>query len=209
MRLTLLLFALAGACLGQRWQLGGGAGGAVYPDVTVSSGSVEAEAGFDTAPAFTVFAVHDMYEHVGGEIRYTFQFTDMKVSSNGVKASSSAQTHAFSYALLLYPNRREAPVRPYFLAGGGGKVYWGTGEQAAAAPPNAQFAILTQTSEIKGMATFGGGVSVRVSDRVRLRFDVRDNLTPFPKEVIAPVPGATIDGWLHCIVTTVGVSFRM
>lgn len=209
MRFTLLWFTLAGACVAQQWQLGGGVGAAVYPDVTVRRGGAEAEAGFDTAPAFTVFGVHDMYEHVSGELRYTFQFTDMKVSFNGVEAESSAQTHAFSYVLLLYPNRRDAAVRPYFLAGGGGKVYWGTGEQRAAAPPNAQFAILTQTSEIKGMAAFGAGVSARISDRVYLRFDVRDNLTPFPKEVIAPVPGARIDGWLHCIVPTVGVSFRL
>lgn len=186
--------------------MGGGAGAAVYPSVSLYRNGAEAKAGFKTSAAFAVFGIQNMYEHVGGEIRYTFQFTDAKVTFGGVEAAFPAQTHAFSYSVLVFMTRRDAAVRPYVLAGGGGKVYWGTGEQQAAAPPNAEFAILTQTSQIVGMATFGGGLSIRVSDRVRLMFDLRDDLTPFPKDVTAPVPGTREDGWLHSIVPTVNIS---
>lgn len=207
MKEILFTLALAGACMAQEWQIGGGAGAAIYTNATVTRGGEEADAGFKPGPAFSAFGIQNLYEHLGGELFYTFSFGDMKVSRGGAEATFAGQSHAFGYNLLFFTSRRDAAVRPYFLAGGGGKVYLGTGEERAEAPPNAQFAILTHTTQIVGLADFGAGVSVRVGKNWRLRFDVRDYLTPVPKEVIAPAPGAKISDWIHAITPTVSFSY--
>ncbi len=207
MRPILLTLALAGACLAQQWEIGAGAGVALYKNATVTRGGEKADAGFDTGPAFTAFGAQNLYEHIGGEIRYTVQLSDLLVERGGTKATASAQSHAIGYNLLFYFTERDAAVRPYVLAGGGGKIYRGRAKESEIAPPNAEFAILSRTTQIKGMGTFGGGVRARVAENVFLRFDVRDDLTPIPKEVIAPVPGATASGWIHSITPTVSLSF--
>jgi hypothetical protein len=58
------------------------------------------------------------------------------------------------------------------------------------------------------MATFGGGVKFRLSPHVSMRAEVRDYLTPFPKELITPAPGAKIGSWLNDIVPMVTVSYE-
>ncbi len=207
MRPILLTLALAGACLAQQWEIGAGGGVALYKNATVTRGGEKADAGLDTGPAITAFGVQNLYEHIGGEIRYTLLLSDLLVKRGGTKATFSAQSHAIGYNILFYFTEREAAIRPYVLAGGGGKIYHGTGKESAAAPPNAEFAILTHTTQIVGMGTFGAGVTARIARNTFLRFDVRDDLTPVPKKVIAPVPGASTSGWIHSITPTVSLSF--
>jgi hypothetical protein len=58
------------------------------------------------------------------------------------------------------------------------------------------------------MATFGGGVNFKLSSHVSLRAEVRDYLTPFPKELITPAPGAKIGSFLNNIVPMVTISYE-
>ncbi len=46
-----------------------------------------------------------------------------------------------------------------------------------------------------------------VSKHVGLRLEVRDYLTPFPQDVVTPVPPVKHEGWLHNIVPVVGLNF--
>ena len=47
-----------------------------------------------------------------------------------------------------------------------------------------------------------------MSDSVYLRLEIRDYITPFPKQVVAPAPGAKLKGWLHDFVPMVGIGVR-
>ena len=189
-------FVFAGGCLAQHWELGGAGGFGVYKDVTISRDSAKANAGFKSGPAFGAFAGQDLYEHLGGQLRYTFQFNDLKVSSGGTEATFSGQSHAIHYDLLFVAGSRESKIRPFLAGGGGIKVYRGTGTEHAT-QPLIQFAALTRTQEIKPLISFGGGVKIRVAKRGFLYLEARDYLTPFPTQVVAPVPPSKLSGWLH------------
>jgi hypothetical protein len=207
MKSVLFTLALAGACLAQEWEIGAGGGVAVYKNATVQRGSEQADAGFKPGPAFSGFASQNLYERIGGELRYTFHFSDLKVSAGGNEATFSGQSHAIHYDLLFYAADRSAKVRPFVAAGGGGKIYRGTGKESAEAPVNAQFAILTRTTEIKGLLVVGGGVRVQVGRNRFIRIEARDYITPGPKEVIAAVPGAKTSGWIHGFTPMLSLSF--
>jgi hypothetical protein len=47
-----------------------------------------------------------------------------------------------------------------------------------------------------------------LSPRVYLRVEVRDFITTFPEEIIAPAPGAKFGSVLHQIVPMVGISYQ-
>jgi hypothetical protein len=201
-----LALGLAGACAAQQFELGAAGGFGFSTDATVKRGSDSATAGLKPGPAFGVFVVQNMYKHLGGEIRYTFQMDDLKVSRGGSEATFTGQTHALHYDLLYLAGSRDSRVRPFVAAGGGVKVYRGTGGQHASQNLG-QFVALTQTQEIKPLISFGGGVKMKLGGRLNLHVEARDYLTPFPTKVIAPVPPSTVGGWVHDFVPLVGLSF--
>ena len=49
---------------------------------------------------------------------------------------------------------------------------------------------------------------VRLSGRLWLAAEMRDYLTPFPKKVIAPVGGASLDRWLHDLAPSLALGLR-
>jgi hypothetical protein len=118
----------------------------------------------------------------------------------------SGFTHAIHYDLLIYAKRLGERVRPYVAGGGGIKVFRGTGEERAFQPLN-QFSLLTKTQEVKPLISVGGGVKIAVKPNIFVRVEFRDYITPFPKEVVAPAPGADLDGFLHDFVPLVGITF--
>lgn len=199
--------ALSAGCLAQQFEIGATGGLGVYKNVTVTHDSQSAKAGFKPGPVVGAFVSQDLYEHLAGEFRYTFQFDSLKVSSGGAETTFRGQTHAVHYDLLLLAGKREAPMRPFVAAGGGIKVYRGTGPQHAEQPLG-QFAALTHTQEVKGLITFGGGVRMKLGARTFLYAEALDYLTPFPSQVVAPVPPSRLSGWLHDFVPMLSLSFR-
>ena len=206
-KLTVCLFALAlgGTCLAQQWELGGAGGIGIYKNLTVTRGSQSVTAGFKEGVAFSAFAAQNMYQHLGGQFRYTFQFNDLKLSGNGQEASFSALSHAVHYDLMLYGTRREAAVRPFVAAGGGIKVYRGTGKEQETQPLG-QFALLSKTQQVEPLISVGGGVKVKLGRRAFVYVEVRDYITPTPKNVIAPFTGSKISGWVHDFMPMVAIS---
>lgn len=203
--LMLMLMWMAAPVLAQ-WRIGGGGGYGFTTNGTVKTNAGSADAGLKPGPAGTAFVGQDLLPHLGGEIRYTIQFTDLKLKSGGTEFTFGGRTHAISYDLLIYGTRRKSEWRPYALVGGGAKIYEGTGFERAIQPLS-QFAILTKTRDIEGMFTFGGGLEWKLSDRVFMRADVRDYVSPVPTKVIFPV--GRLSGWLHNIVPAlqIGVGF--
>jgi opacity protein-like surface antigen len=204
---TFVLIGLAAlSCAAQEWEIGGAAGYGFYKNVTVTSPAGQGKAGFKPGVAAGVVAGNNMYPRLSGEMRYTFRFNDLKVSGGGQQAAFSGESHAIHYDLLFHVKEQGARLRPFIAAGAGIKVYRGTGMEKSYQPAN-QFALLTKTREIRGLISLGAGVKYSLTDLVLLRLEFRDYLTPFPREVIAPSPGASIHGWVHDFVPMAGISF--
>ncbi|HVX66233.1 MAG TPA: hypothetical protein VHA11_06520 [Bryobacteraceae bacterium] len=206
--LTVSMFALlaAGACSAQQWELGVAGGIGVFRNGTITSPTGTADAGFKQGAAISAFATQNMYRHMAGQIRYTFQFDDMQLSSGGTEVKFKAQSHAIHYDLMFLAGSPEAAVRPYVLVGGGAKIYRGTGKEQET-QELMEFAALSRVQQTVPLATFGGGVKARLGRRGFLYVEARDYLTPFPKDVIAPVPPSKASGWIHDFTPMVGLSF--
>lgn len=205
MKLILTMAALAASASAQSFEVGVLGGGAIHFDRPVT-GAATGNAGFK--PGYTVGGTltHNTAGHWGGEVRYEFQKTDLRTSSGGQTATFGGQSHLAHYDVLLYTNTREDSVRPFVAFGGGIKGYRGTGVEQAFQPLS-NVALLSRVSQWQPMISFGAGVKWRIGDRLMLRAEVRDFVTPFPKDVIVPSPGNKIGGWLHDITPLFGISY--
>jgi hypothetical protein len=198
-------FALGLICSGQQWELGGAGGFGFYRNLGVSAGALSGKAGFKPGVLFSAVAGHSPSSRVSGEFRYTFRDSDIKIESGSTKVGFRGDAHAVHYDLLLHPGAKEARIRPFVAVGGGIKVFRGN-EPERAAQPLSQLAAFRETREIKPLLSVGGGVAASFGPHIRFRLDARDYITPFPKNVIEPNPGARLNGWLHDFVVLIGVS---
>ena len=204
---VMLLPAAGERCaFGQRGEVGFGGGGSIYLEKTVTAPAGEAKTGFDNSFAGGAWLGHNMYNYLGGEIHYLYEQNGLKLSGSGTNVTFSGRSHAIHYDFLIHTSPRGSKVRPFVAVGGGIKGYSGTGTETAAQPLQ-EYAILTKTSEWKGLVTVGAGVKFALGSRVNLRVEFRDYMTPFPTTVIAPVPGAAIGGWVHNFVPMFGLGF--
>ncbi|HLM97640.1 MAG TPA: hypothetical protein VK335_00055 [Bryobacteraceae bacterium] len=194
------------ACLAQNWEVGGMAGGGFTNGVTVSTAQGNATAGFAHGLTTGVLLGQTLYSRVSGELRYSVDFSDLRISDSATSATFKGQTHSIHYDILLSARSREARVRPFVLAGGGMRDFRGVGTEAPYQPLSS-FALLTKTSQWVPVVTFGGGIKYAISPRVLLRFEVRDYFSRFPTQVIAPAPDAHLSGWLNDLVAMAGLSF--
>jgi hypothetical protein len=202
--LPFLLWALA--CCGQQWEIGAAGGYGIYRNGSIYAPAGKAAAGFRNR--FTVSAVlgEDIREHVGGEFRYTFQDGDPFLAAGGTKTNIQGYSHSFHYDALFHFRPRREKIRPYVAVGIGAKLFVVSGPENPSAPLR-EIGRLTAHDEFKPLVTAGGGVKVRISNRVTLRFDFRDYITPFPKKLIAPAPLATGRGIFHQYTPLAGISY--
>jgi hypothetical protein len=205
---TLLALAvlIAPSALAQKWEFGGGAGVGYYPSQNITSPSGSAAAKFASNLSASAWLAKNNPAFLGGELRYDWQRGAAELSSGGTKADFSAMTHAFHYDVVLHFASIESPVRPFVSAGGGLKMFQGTGAEVAYQPLN-RIGLLTRTTDVKPLISLGGGVKFQVGRRAAMRVEVHDFLTQFPDKIIAPALNAKAGGWLHDIV--IGVGFSM
>src|SRR5262245_32230915 len=206
-RLTLSLLAAAASCLAQHWEVGASAGAGFIPGVSVTSPQGSAKAGFQTGVSFGAFLGQNLYKNLSGEIRYSFMQRNLKLSSGGDSATFSGRQHAIHYDVIIHPSRKESRAIPYAIVGGGLKVFSGTGKEQSYQPLS-QFGYFTRTTEVKPMVSVGGGVKFSIAPHVNLRAEFRDYITPFPKEVIAPAPGAKFGRILNDFIPMIGISYE-
>jgi hypothetical protein len=192
--------------MAQEWEVGGMVGYGYSLDLTAKNSTGSADTGFKPDYAWGAFAGNNMHRRFGGEIRYVFRKSDLKVDAGGEEATMRGHSHTILYDLLFHAADRDERVRPFLAAGGGARVFRGTGVERAFQPGN-QFVLLTRTREILPVLSIGGGVKVRLSDKFMFRAEVRDYLTPLPQKLLAPAPGAQISGWLHDFVPTIGIAY--
>jgi hypothetical protein len=208
LRNTMLFFTAVAGAYAQQWEIGGNVGGSFVPGVNVSGPTGSATAGFQTGVVAGAWIGQSISKHIGGEIRYNFMQSNLKLASGGTSTSFSGNSHALYYDLLIRTtHHKESRAEIFGAVGGGMKIFRGTGKEQAFQPLS-QFAYLTKTQTVKPMLSVGGGVKFRLSPHMTLRTEVRDFFTPFPKEVITPAPGAKIGSMMHNIVPMVGVSYE-
>jgi hypothetical protein len=201
----LMAMGAASTCSAQEWEIGGAAGYGIYRNRTVTAGDLQGKAGFHRGAFFSAVAGQHPFRYLSGEIRYAYRDNDLKLESGGTSLKFRGESHIVHYDALVHASPRGSRIRPYLAFGGGVKIYRGTGEETAFQPLD-RLAVLTRTDELKPLLSLGGGVSFKMGAHALLRFDFRDYITPFPKEVVTPVPGARLNGWLHDFVPMVGIS---
>lgn len=194
----------APAALAQEWEAGALGGYAFSPEVTVRSDAGSVSTGFKKGPAFGFFAGSNEHRYLGGEISYLYRGADIKLNGAGSEASFGAQTHFVDFRFLVHFAETSARLRPFVAVGGGVAVYSGAGAESAAQPLN-NIVALTHTRDTKPMLSAAAGFKYRFGDHVGARVEFRDLVTPFPDQVIAPVPGASAGGWLHNFVPLFGI----
>jgi hypothetical protein len=205
-RRFLLLAVFSSLCQAQ-WEIGAGAGYGLYRTGTIFAPEGQATAGIRNRFAVTFFAGEDLYEHLSGEFRYTYQDGDPFLSSGGIKSNIQGQSHAFHYDALFYLRPRRERFRPYLSIGAGAKQYVVSGP-APVLQPLARIAVLTTNDQTKVLTVAGGGFKWRAGDRVVLRIDFRDYITTFPRDLIRPAGSATARGIVHQFTPLVGIGYR-
>ena len=190
----------------EHWELGIVGGYGFYKNVKATNEAGEASTGFKSGAAFGVIAGNEMSRWLAGEARYTYRRNDLNVSAGSAGAQFKGESHVLHYDFLFHAAPRTARVRPFLAVGAGAKVYRGTGRETVT-QPLINFVALTRTSQLVPMVSLGGGVKIQLSRSLILRLEARDFVSPFPDQVIAPVPRTQVKGWLHDIVPMVGLSF--
>lgn len=199
------LAILPGLSFGQHWEVGGSGGYNFLRDVDVTAGTVTGKTGFDSGFAAGAVLGNNLHRLIGGEIRYTYQKQDLKVTSGSSQATLDGRAHALHYDVLIHATPRESAIRPFFAIGAGVKYYQGTGTETAFQPLS-NLVLLTRTNEAQPLVSVGGGVKVAVGKRALVRFDFRDYATPLPTSLLVTPPNSSASGWIHDFVFLVGLS---
>ena len=194
------------AAMAQRWEVGGGAGAGFYTSQSITNPSGSASAKIQTNIAASAWLDNHSSGRWSGELRYDYGRGNMALSQGGTQATFSSDSHSIHYDFQWRFAPQEATIQPFVSGGAGIKIYRGTGTEAVFQPLS-DYALLTKVQDLTPLAVAGGGVRVRLSERLSLRLEVHDFLTPFPSKVIVPASGAKAGGWIQDIVPSVGLSF--
>jgi len=205
-RIWIAVLTTAAAAFAQGWEAGAAGGGGFNRTSAVTGPAGSARAGVAVAPAFGVYLGQDVSPRFGGEIRYTFRPGDLRLSSGGTKVSFGADSHLVHYDLLLYGAPKGRHIRPFLAVGAGARLTRGTGQEAPY-QPLMEHALLTRTRQVQAVASLGAGIKMTFGKKMMFRAEFRDYASPFPTSVIAPAGGAKIHGWLHDIVSLVGLGW--
>lgn len=205
--LAIALMSAASAAFAQQWEFGALGGGGFLGNVPANGGSTgNATAGFAPGTVFGAFVGNSINRHISGEIHYEYLQNNLRLSSGGQTAQFTGAAHAVHYDFVYHTSRHESNVQFFAALGGGMKLFRGTGAEEAYQPLS-QFGYFTRTQAIKPMVSVGGGLTYRVSNRLFLRAEIRDLITPFPTAVLTPAPGVKFGSLLQDLVTMVGLSY--
>jgi hypothetical protein len=201
------LAAAGTTCFAQQWEFGGGAGAGFLPGVSVTGAVGSATAGFQSGISAGAFVGQNLYNHISGELHYAFMQSNLRLQSGGTEATFSGMAHVVHYDVVWHTNRKESRSQYYAAAGGGMKLFRGTGTEAAYQPLS-QFGYFTKTQAIKPMGTVAIGVRYALTPRVFLRTEFRDYITVFPTQLITPAPGTKYGTLLHDFVPMITLSYE-
>lgn len=206
-RIAAVCFCTAAACAAEgEWEAGAVAGYGFYRDATVFAPAGRARAGIRDRFAAGAVLAENMYEHLSGEVRYTYQDGDPFIAARGVRLNVQGQSHTFHYDVLVHLRGRRHMLRPYVSAGAGAKLYRVSGPPLMEQPLG-DIAVLTTRDDWRPVVALGGGVKLRAHRRLVVSFDFRHFITPFPSRLIEPAPFATPRGLFQQFTPMVGMSY--
>lgn len=205
-RILLTLLVSAGVACAQTYYIGLLGGYGYAPGLTVTNPAGSATAGLNGGGALGAVGGGDTAERWGGELRYMYRFSDLKLASGGTEVDFGAHTHIITGDILRYFTPRASLVRPYVSFGGGVRILVGTGKESASQPLG-EFAALTATRETLPVGDFGGGVKVKLGRSTNLRLEVRDYIGSAPNKVIAPNVGSKLGGVLNDVIAQAILSY--
>jgi Outer membrane protein beta-barrel domain len=203
---TLICCFTGGIACAQEWEVGAIGGFGFAPDLTLQGAAGTASAGLQNGGVIGAFIGEDTREHLGGEVRYLYRDSSLKLSSDGTTTDFSGRSHIIHADLLPYFRGRESRLRPFVAFGGGVTIVQGTGPQSASQPLG-RFAALINTNQVLATGDFGAGVKFNASRHLRIRFEIRDYISIHPNKVIAPAPGVRMEGILHDILPLGSLSY--
>jgi hypothetical protein len=204
--LSIVMMSAASSVFAQQWEFGALGGGGFLSNVSANGSAIgNATAGFAPGAAFGAFVGNSLNRNLSGEIRYEYLQNDLRLSSGGQTAQFAGAAHAIHYDFVYHTSRKESNVQFFAALGGGAKLFRGTGAEEAYQPLS-QFGYFTKTQAIKPMIAIGGGLTYRLSNRLFLRAEIRDFITPFPTAVLTPAPGVKFGSVLQDLVPMVGLS---
>jgi hypothetical protein len=209
--LSLMFLALAAAAtpaaFAQKWEVGIGAGGSFLTSETITNPAGNADAGRDPGLAVSAWLDNNIGSGVfGGELRYDHEAGDLKLSSGGTTVKFASQSNAIHYDVVVNFASSESAVRPFIEGGAGVKWYTGTGTEQVYQPLS-NIAVFSDVKDLRALVSVGAGLKFNIAKSVLLRLEVHDYLTPFPNQLIAPMPGSSVGGWLNDIVAQVGIGY--
>jgi hypothetical protein len=204
--LVILVIAAPVACQAQSWEVGaaGGYGWYENPSISIPAGSTQA--GFPPRAAFSVVLGNNMYNYLGGELRYMFRFGGPELNSGDVRADRNGYTNVIVYDLLVHLRPRDVHLRPYFAGGAGIKVFSATGISQVNQPLNG-FARLIEHTEVEPAISAGVGLKYRFTKHAQFRVDFRTYFSPLPKDIFRSPSAAVIHGWVYDFVPIAGFSY--
>ena len=197
---------MAGAAFGQSRELGVIGGYGFSPTLSLTGSAGNAQAGFENGGVLGVYVGENAFKYLGGEIRYLYRFSNMKISAGGTDAQFDAHTQIAHMDLLVHFQPKDANVRAFVAFGGGVKLIQGTGMESSFQPLH-EFAALTKTLQVMPVGDSGVGVKINLQRHLRVRVEVRDYISAQPSKVIAAAPGVKMAGMLHDIVALAAFSY--
>ncbi|MGO9259521.1 MAG: hypothetical protein ACLQU1_24895 [Bryobacteraceae bacterium] len=196
----------ASACFAQPFEAGGVLGFGIYRDVSVGAPGATAATGIGNSLVGGALIGEDLYQHVSGEVRYTYQSGDPFLSAGSVRGKVHGQSHSLTYDALFHFSAQEARFRPFVAIGVGAKYYRATGSEPFP-QPLPEIASLDHANQWRFLADAGFGVKCRLVRHVLLRGEFRDYITPFPSRIIVPATHGTGHGLFQQFTPMLGMSY--
>jgi len=209
-----IVLTLASSCpvIAQKWEIGGLGGygwfqNSTVSNLTTSNPPASGAVGFPSRATIGVVFAENPYRHLGGEIRWLYQWGGPQIESNGIKTSMTGYSNLVTYDFVVYPVRSESGFRPYLAGGAGVKVYTGSDFRFVGLPPTAGLALLRPVTQVEPAISVGGGLKCSFAKHAQFRIDFRTYFTPTPNDVIRPTGFSAIHGWLYSFVPTAGIAY--
>jgi OmpA-like transmembrane domain len=182
-RLTVAVaLSLACSCLAQEFEVGLASGYGLYHNTVVINSGQSADAGYHSGFAVGCIFGDNMYEYLGGELRYVFQWGRPELKFQGVRSDIPGYSNLLVYDLVVHFKPREAQIRPYASMGAGIKIYTST-STISVQQPLEQFATLAPRTQVEPAISVGTGVKYAVKSHMLLRADFRMFATPLPNDL--------------------------
>lgn len=190
----------------QDWYAGVIGGLGVGQGLAVTNATGTATAGFQNGAVAGAFIGNDNHAHWGGELRYLYRQSNIKLTSGGTSTEFDARTNIIHYDVTAFPAARESRVRPFVAVGGGMQMLQGTGAESASQPLG-NFVALTKTTETSFVVDGGAGIRANFGSSWQFRVEVRDYVSPAPGKVTTLAPGARMGSWMNDVIGMVSIAY--